>query len=83
MGAMPRQQPDLKHLGYLAVLSQVGLEMAAPVALGAALDYYLGWGAWASVCGALLGLVGGITHLIAILNRRAREDSAKRQRELK
>jgi len=82
-GAVPQQEPDFKLLGQLAVLSQVGLEMAAPVGLGAALDYYFGWAPWASVCGALRGLVGGMTHLIAILNRRAAEDSAKQKRDLK
>jgi hypothetical protein len=80
---MPQGQPDFKQLGHLAVLSQVGLEMAAPVGAGVALDLYLGWGAWASICGAIIGLVGGIAHLIAILNRRAAEDKAKRQRKLK
>jgi F0F1-type ATP synthase assembly protein I len=80
---MAPQQPDFKLLAQLTMLSQVGLEMAAPVGLGAALDYFLGWAPWASICGAILGLVGGIAHLIAILNRRAAEDSAKQQRDLK
>ena len=34
-----------------------------------ALDYWLGWMPWATVCGALLGLVGGMAHLVTILNR--------------
>ena len=80
---MPPQEPDFKLLGHLAVLSQVGLEMAAPVGLGAALDYYFGWGPWASISGAILGLAGGMAHLIAILNRRAAQDSAKQKRDLK
>jgi F0F1-type ATP synthase assembly protein I len=79
---MPRELFDPKQLGQLAMLSQVGLEMAAPVGVGAALDYYLGSAPWCSVGGAVLGLVGGIAHLIAILNRRAREDSTKRQRDV-
>jgi F0F1-type ATP synthase assembly protein I len=78
---MPEGQPDLKQLHKLAVLSQIGLEMAAPIGLGVALDYYLGWAPWASICGAVLGLVGGMTHLIAIVNQGAAKDSAKRQRD--
>ena len=78
---MSKGEPDFKLLGQLAVLSQIGFEMAAPVGLGVALDLYFGWGPWASICGAILGLVGGMAHLIAILNQRARENSEKRQRE--
>jgi len=68
---MPRGRPSLEDLAQYAALAQVGLEMAAPIALGAALDYWLGWMPWATVCGAVLGLVGGMVHLIAILNRPA------------
>jgi len=78
---MPKGEPDFKLLGQLAVLSQIGLEMAAPVGIGAALDYYFGWGPWASIAGAILGLVGGMAHLLAILNRRTKENSARSERE--
>ena len=77
---MPRGRPSLEDLAQYAALAQVGLEMAAPIALGAALDYWLGWMPWATVCGAVLGLVGGMVHLIAILNRPA-EGPAKRPRD--
>jgi F0F1-type ATP synthase assembly protein I len=79
--SMPQSEPDYKLLGQLAVLSQIGLEMAAPVGAGALADYFFGWAPWGSICGAVLGLVGGMAHLIAILNRAARESSEKRQRE--
>ena len=78
---VPEREPDFRPLGQLAVLSQIGLEMAAPVGVGAAADYFFGWAPWASICGAILGLVGGMAQLIAILNRQAKENSEKRQRE--
>ncbi len=78
---MPRGRLSLEDLAQYAALAQIGLEMAAPIAIGAALDYWLDWTApWATVCGAVLGLVGGMAHLIAILNRRG-NGSAKRQRD--
>ena len=77
---MPRGRPSLEDLAQYAALAQVGLEMAAPIAIGVALDYWLGWMPWATVCGAVVGLVGGMAHLIAILNRRA-EGPAKRPRD--
>jgi hypothetical protein len=65
---MPKgTNPD--NLGKMYALAQVGLEMASPVAIGVALDLYEGWGPWASICGAVVGLVGGMMHLISIMNR--------------
>jgi F0F1-type ATP synthase assembly protein I len=77
---MPRGRPTLHDLAQYAALAQVGLEMVAPIAVGAALDYWLNWMPWATVCGAVLGLVGGMVHLVAILNRRA-DGPARRQRD--
>lgn len=61
--------PDPKELGRYFALSQVGMEMVAPIALGLALDYWLGWSPWGAVVGAVLGFVGGLTHLIILANR--------------
>ena len=77
---MPRGRLSLDDLAQYAALAQIGLEMAAPIALGAALDYWLGWMPWATVCGALLGLVGGMAHLVTILNRQT-NGPAQRQRD--
>jgi F0F1-type ATP synthase assembly protein I len=44
--------------------------MVAPVGVGIALDHFLGWSPWATVGGAIFGLVGGLAHLIALSNRR-------------
>jgi F0F1-type ATP synthase assembly protein I len=45
------------------------MEMVAPIGLGALLDYYLGWSPWLTIAGALLGFVGGMMHLLALLNQ--------------
>jgi ATP synthase protein I len=43
--------------------------MVLPIVLGLALDYYLRWAPWAVVGGAVLGLAGGLAHLVMLLNR--------------
>jgi F0F1-type ATP synthase assembly protein I len=51
-------------MGRYVALAQAGLEIAAPIALGAWLDYYFDWSPWAVLIGAGLGTVGGMFHLI-------------------
>jgi F0F1-type ATP synthase assembly protein I len=70
-------QSDPKEMGFYLALSQVGLEMVIPVVIGALLDHYLGWTPWAIIIGAVLGLVGGLSHLVAILNRNERTGSSQ------
>ena len=48
---------------------QVGLEMVAPLVLGLVLDHYLGWAPWGVIGGAMLGLFGGVAHLVVIQAR--------------
>ena len=57
--------------GYYFELSQVGLEMVAPIGLAYWLDYLLDWFPWLTVIGAVLGLVGGLAHIISLTNRHA------------
>jgi F0F1-type ATP synthase assembly protein I len=79
---MSPNRPIPKGWAQYAALSQVGLEMVAPIGMGAALDYYLEWTApWTTVIGAVVGLVGGMAHLVAILNRRESVNSEEQQRE--
>jgi len=66
---VPRGSPDPKQLGLYFTLGQIGMEMVAPLVGGLFLDAQLGWTPWATVTGAALGLVGGLAHLIMILNR--------------
>ena len=42
----------------------VEAEMAAPIAIGVLLDYWLGWQPWCTVAGACLGLVAGLFLLV-------------------
>jgi F0F1-type ATP synthase assembly protein I len=55
-----------KLLGRLLALSQVGGEMVAPIVLGLLLDNWLGTSPWCVVVGAMLGLVGGMIHLVVL-----------------
>jgi F0F1-type ATP synthase assembly protein I len=66
---MGSRSPDFKELGFYFALAQVGLEMVVPIGIGAALDYYLHWAPWGVVAGAVLGLMGGLIHLVALINR--------------
>jgi F0F1-type ATP synthase assembly protein I len=66
---------DRKDMARYLAISQVGLEMAAPPAVGAVLDYYLGTAPWCVVAGAALGLIGGLAHLVHLANKQ--EDGQK------
>jgi F0F1-type ATP synthase assembly protein I len=74
---MPLGSPDQKKLGYYITLAQVGFEMVIPIGIGAALDYDLKWAPWGIVGGAVFGLVGGLSHLVALMNRENRSDSSE------
>jgi F0F1-type ATP synthase assembly protein I len=70
-----------REFGKYVALAQVGLEMVAPVGVGIALDHYLGWTPWGTIGGAVLGLVGGVAHLIALTNRSDDPGSSQTPRE--
>jgi F0F1-type ATP synthase assembly protein I len=77
---VPSGPPDSrKDLGFYLALAQVGLEMVVPVVAGIALDYYLHCRPWVTVCGAVLGLVIGIVHLVVIQQRFEQKDHPKRR----
>ncbi len=63
---------DSKEFSRYVAMSQVGLEMVAPIILGLVLDSYLGWAPWGLVGGAAFGLFGGLAHLVHLLGK---EDS--------
>jgi F0F1-type ATP synthase assembly protein I len=75
--------PDQRELGRYIALGQVGMEMAAPVALGMVLDHYLQWAPWATVGGAVIGLIGGLSHLVVLTNRQPtdRRSSSSKERQ--
>jgi F0F1-type ATP synthase assembly protein I len=60
---------DRKELGRYLALAQVGLEMVVPIGVGLALDFYLGWTPWGVIGGAVLGLVGGLAHLVHLAGK--------------
>jgi F0F1-type ATP synthase assembly protein I len=67
-------------MGYYLALAQCGMEMVFPLVVGIALDYYFGWKPWGTVVGAVVGFVGGLGHLILMVNRHDSENSkAKRK----
>jgi F0F1-type ATP synthase assembly protein I len=78
---MAFKKPDPREVGYYFALSQVGLEMAAPIALGVLADIYLGWMPWGIIVGAIFGLVGGFAHLISMLNQRNKDQAEKKKRD--
>jgi F0F1-type ATP synthase assembly protein I len=65
---------DGKELGRYLAIGQVGLEMVVPIGIGLALDSYLGWEPWGVIGGAVLGLVGGLSHLVHLAGKADRED---------
>jgi F0F1-type ATP synthase assembly protein I len=73
--------PGPKELGFYLALAQIGLEMVAPIGLGVILDYYLRWGPWGVIAGAVFGLIGGFAHMVLMLNRQQEKDSAGRRRD--
>ena len=66
---MPAGPTNPRELGKYVAMAQVGMEMAAPVAVGALLDHYFGWSPWGIVGGAIFGLVAGMGHLFMLANR--------------
>jgi F0F1-type ATP synthase assembly protein I len=61
--------PTPEETGYYFALAQVGLEMVFPMGIGIALDYAFGWTPWATIIGLILGFVGGMFHLVMLVNR--------------
>jgi F0F1-type ATP synthase assembly protein I len=76
---MPEQNPDPRETGRFLVLAQTGIEMVTPLAIGAFIDYKMGWSPWATVAGAVLGFVGGIVHLIVIAQKMGRDEEDKKK----
>jgi F0F1-type ATP synthase assembly protein I len=66
---MAKKSSSPVETGYLLALSQVGVEMVVPIGLGVGLDVWLGTLPWITVVGVLLGLFGGIAHLLVIVDR--------------
>ena len=76
---MPGDPADQKAFSRAMAMSQAGLEMVVPIGIGVAVDYYAGIRPWGAVVGAVIGLVGGLTHLIYMT--RQNEDNDKKPQQ--
>jgi F0F1-type ATP synthase assembly protein I len=76
---MPEGPPDeRREMGYYFALAQVGMEFVAPILLGVLLDRSVwNWAPWGLIGGAVLGFVGGLTHLIMLANQQNDKGSGK------
>jgi len=63
---MPTDREDPRRVGYYVALSQIGFEMAAPIGLGYLIDRWLDLFPWLTIGGAILGLAGGLFHLVVM-----------------
>ncbi len=69
--------PDPREIGKYFAFAQVGLEMVAPIVLGMVVDSYCNTAPWGVAVGAVLGLVGGLWHLVTLANRFNKSDSSR------
>jgi len=68
--------PDPREFGKYFAFAQVGLEMVAPIVLGMVIDNYFDTGPWGVTFGTILGLIGGVWHLVVLANRFDKSDSS-------
>jgi F0F1-type ATP synthase assembly protein I len=73
---MADRPEDRRRLGLYLALAQSGMEMVVPLGVGLLLDRWLGITPWLTITGAVLGFVGGLAHMIVIMNRLDQNSSA-------
>lgn len=66
--AVPDSRPKPDLTGY-ALAGQVGAEMVAPLVLGLVIDSQMQTTPVWSITGAVLGFLGGMTHLVLLARR--------------
>jgi F0F1-type ATP synthase assembly protein I len=66
---------DAKQMGRYFALAQVGMEMVMPVVAGGLVDYYMQWGPWGMIAGAVFGFLAGIIHLVMLSSRNGDADN--------
>ena len=74
---MPDTPPSNRDFGRYVAMSQVGMEMVAPIGIGLWVDYYFSVGPWGLIVGTVLGFVGGITHLVLLANQQNAADDRR------
>ena len=73
---MDERSPASREVAWYMALGQLGLEMAAPIVLGLWLDSHFQTQPWLTVAGAVVGFVGGMTHLLIVVNQPPGPDGA-------
>ena len=73
------QDPTPRELGYYASSAQTGLEMVLPAVFGHFIDGWLETTPWITIIAAALGFAAGLIHLIAIVNRKERDESSDKK----
>lgn len=79
--AVPDPGGNPSEQSFYYALAQTGLEMVAPIGVGLLLDHYLGWSPWGVIGGAVFGFVGGLGHMISMLNRRNKQPPDESNRD--
>lgn len=78
---MADKRPSPRELGFYYSLAQVGMEMAAPVAIGVLVDIYGRTAPWGTIVGATLGFAGGLLHLISVIQRQEERSRERKDQE--
>lgn len=73
MSGAPNGKPGQGDYRALALAGTAVTEMVAPIIIGVWLDNKYGWAPWGLVVGAVIGVVGGIAHLVWVANRMSAE----------
>jgi F0F1-type ATP synthase assembly protein I len=73
--------PDRNEMGRYVALGQIGMEMVAPIVVGLVADHYLGCQPWGVIVGAILGPIGGLVHLVHLLNKMDAKDPSRSDQE--
>ena len=74
-------QPDSKRDGSINPMEMAGLgmEIAAPIILGAWVSSIWNLGPWPVITGLFLGIVGAVAHVLVFLKRQQRAEILRRQ----
>ncbi len=75
-------RPDPKIMSQYLAYSQIGFEMVGPILLGLLLDHWLESAPTCVTIGAILGLVGGMAHLIHMVRKSQQKDSSQSQQDI-
>jgi len=68
-------------LDWGARVTAIGLEFCAPAVLGFVVDRWLHTGPWATVAGAILGMVVGMMHVLRLPAELARANERAKDRK--